>query len=213
MSKDALKRVVQMAVVASLLMLTCGLALAEDSFYETVKDMPAKERREALKIRIDEGYPSKENYFHLGNAIYETGDPAGAAMAFEQAIKLDPKFFKATVNLALMYDEQKNYSKAIEVFESAAALEPDNAEVWSHMGNTYYAQRQYPKAMELYRKALSMQEEAPHALYSMGVAFADAGLFREAVNYWQRVAAAEPESELGKSASENVELLKKYLIP
>jgi cytochrome c-type biogenesis protein CcmH/NrfG len=67
--------------------------------------------------------------------------------------------------------------------------------------------------MELYRKALSVQSEAPHALYSMGVAFADAGLFREAVNYWQRVALAEPNTDLGRSASENVELLQKYLIP
>jgi hypothetical protein len=47
----------------------------------------------------------------------------------------------------------------------------------------------------------------------MGVAFADAGLFREAVNYWKRVASIEPDSELGKSASENVELLQRYLIP
>jgi hypothetical protein len=47
----------------------------------------------------------------------------------------------------------------------------------------------------------------------MGVAFADAGLFREAVNYWQRVALAEPNTDLGRSASENVELLQKYLIP
>ena len=80
----------------------------------------------------------------------------------------DPTFFKATVNLALMHDELKNYAKAIEVFETAAALQPENAEVWSHMGNTYYAQRQYPKAMELYRKALSLQAEATDEFYNLG---------------------------------------------
>ena len=64
--------------------------------------------------------------------------------------------------------------------------------MWSHLGNTYYAQRKYPEAMDLYRKALAIEPEAPHALYSMGVAFADAGMFREAVNYWLRVSKAEP---------------------
>lgn len=206
-------KAVSIVLAAGFLLAVAGLAMAEDAFYESVKDKPANERREALKIHLDEGNASKELYFHLGNATYETGDPAGAALAFEQAVAMDSTFFKAIVNLALMYDELKNFTKAIEVFETAAALQPENAEVWSHMGNTYYAQRQYSKAMDLYRKSLSLQAEAPHALYSMGVAFADAGLFREAVNYWKRVTLAEPDSELGKSAGENVELLQKYLIP
>lgn len=189
-----------------------GVARADD-FYDTVKDKPAKERREALQVHIDEGNVSKELYFHLGNAAYEAGDPAAAALAFEQAVELDEKYFKAMVNLALMYDEMKKYPKAIETFEQAAEIEPDNPEVWSHLGNTYYAQREYPKAVDLYRKSLSLDPDAAHALYSMGVAFADAGLFREAVNYWKRVAAVEPDTELGKSATENVELLQRYLIP
>ena len=196
-----------------LVAICCGTAAAQDSFYETVKDKPAKERREALQIHIDEGNITKELYFHLGNAAYESGDPAGGATAFEKAVELDPTYFKAIVNMALMYDEMQNYPKAIEVFEQARTLQPENPEVWSHLGNTYYAQRKYPKAMELYRKALVFQPDAPHALYSMGVAFADAGLFREAVNYWSRVAKLEPDTELGKSAGENVELLQKYLIP
>ncbi len=186
---------------------------APDPFYESVKDKPAKERREALQIHIDEGNVSKVLYFHLGNAAYESGDPAGGARAFEKAVELDETYFKAMVNLALMYDEQQQYPEAIEVFEKASLLDPENPEVWSQMGNTYYAQRKYPIATGYYRKALEIESEAPHALYSMGVAFADAGMFREAVNYWSRVTKAEPESELGKSAGENVELLQKYLIP
>ena len=72
------------AVVVGLVV--CGVAWADD-FYDSVKDKPAKERREALQIHIDEGNASKELYFHLGNAAYEAGDPAGAAVAFEQAIQ------------------------------------------------------------------------------------------------------------------------------
>jgi tetratricopeptide (TPR) repeat protein len=202
------------AIVALIVGSQLGVRVARaDDFYDSVKDKPAKERREALQVHIDEGNVSKELYFHLGNAAYEAGDPAGAAVAFEQAVNLDETYFKAMVNLALMYDELKKYPKAIETFERAAAIEPDNPDVWSHMGNTYYAQREYPKAVDLYRKALQLKPDAGHALYSMGVAFADAGLFREAVNYWKRVASIEPDSELGKSASENVELLQRYLIP
>ena len=85
--------------------------------------------------------------------------------------------------------------------------------MWSHMGNTYYAQKDFPKAMELYQKSLQLNPKATHALYSMGVAFADAGMFREAVKYWDQVAVLDAQGELGKNAKENLELVKKYLIP
>ena len=172
-----------------------------------------QERIDILKAMVDEGTATKDAYFHLGNARYESGDAAGAAQAFEQAVAMDSTFFKAVVNLGLMYDEQANFPKAIESFEQATHLEPDNPDVWSHMGNTYYAQKEYSKATELYRKALKLQPDATHALYSLGVAFADAGMFREAVNYWKRVVELDKDGDLGKNARENVDLLQKYLIP
>ena len=81
------------------------------------------------------------------------------------------------------------------------------------MGSTYFAQKKYSQAMDLYRKALKLQPNAEHALYSMGIAFAEAGIFREAVRYWKRVVEVDSTSEYGKEAAENVQLLQKYLVP
>ena len=100
-----------------------------------------------------------------------------------------------------MYDEQERYSLAIETLERAAEIDPKSPDVWSHMGNSYYAQGEHSKAMDFYRKALGFNPNATHALYSIGVAFADAGIFREAVRYWTKVSEIEPESELGKNAA------------
>jgi tetratricopeptide (TPR) repeat protein len=185
----------------------------KDAAMPELEGQPAKERVRLLRMKIDEGHPTKELYFQLGNAYYENGDLPGATSSFSKAIEMDPKYFKATVNLALMYDEQEKWTQALETFEQAAKLDPNNPDVWSHMGNTYYSQGQYGKATELYRKALKMKPDATHALYSMGVAFADAGIFREAVRYWSRVSQLEPDSDLGKAAKDNLELLQKYLVP
>jgi tetratricopeptide (TPR) repeat protein len=185
----------------------------KDTAVPELEGQPAKERVRLLRMKIDEGKPTKELYFQLGNAYYENGDLPGATTAFSKAIEMDPKYFKATVNLALMYDEQEKWAQALETFEQAAKLDPNNPDVWSHMGNTYYSQAQYAKAMELYRKALKMKPDATHALYSMGVAFADAGIFREAVRYWTRVSQIDPDGDLAKAAKDNVELLQKYLVP
>jgi len=190
-----------------------AVAGTDDALRTALDGKTPQERIDYLNALVDGGQATKEIYFHLGNAKYEASDLQGAALAFEQAVAMDSTFFKAMVNLGLMYDSLQNYPKAIESFEEAARLEPKNPDVWSHMGNTYYAQSNYPKAMELYKKALQFDPKAAHALYSMGVAFADAGIFREAVSYWKRVAEIDPQGDLGKNASENIELLQKYLIP
>jgi len=198
-----------------LLLLPLGASAqpSDASLAEQLEGKSPRDRFVLLKQMVDEGNGSKEVYFYLGNASYETGDINGAIVAFSRAIEQDPKYFKAIVNLALMYDEQQKYSLAIETFEKAAEIEPENPDVWSHLGNAYYGQGEYGKAMEYYRKSLSIDPESGHALYSIGVAFADAGIFREAVRYWSRVSELEPDSELGHSAAENVDLLQKYLIP
>ncbi len=219
-SLDARKRaIVALMLAAPLLVAPVGFDVAADvdpntqALLDEIKDKEPSERVRALKMRVDEGKPTKEIWFHLGNALYETNDINGAILAFDSAVQIDPKFFKAMVNMALMYDEAENWTKAIETFERAAEIDPENPDVWSHMGNTYYAQGQFEQAMSHYRMALAIDEDATHALYSIGIAFADAGIFREAVRYWTRVSQLEPDSDLGRNASENVELLQKYLIP
>jgi len=186
---------------------------AADPLRAQLEGKSPQEKIDALNLMIDDGKATREVYFHLGNAKFESGDAAGAAGAFEKAVEMDSTYFKAIVNLGLMYDEQQNFTKAIETFEHASRLEPQNPDVWSHLGNTYTTQGNHAKAAELYRKALAIDPNAVHALYSMGVAFADAGIFREAVQYWTRVKELDPNGELGKNATENVELVKKYLIP
>jgi cytochrome c-type biogenesis protein CcmH/NrfG len=188
-------------------------ANAADPLRAELEGKTPQQKIETLNAMIEGGKATRETYFHLGNAKFESGDAPGAAGAFEKAVEMDSTYFKAVVNLGLMYDEQQNFTKAIETFEHATRLEPANPDVWSHLGNTYTTQGNHAKAAELYRKALAIDPNAVHALYSMGVAFADAGIFREAVQYWNRVTQLDPNGELGKNATENVELVKKYLIP
>lgn len=188
-------------------------AAAADPLRAQLDGKTAQQKIEFLNGIVEDGKSTRDVYFHLGNAKYETGDPAGAAAAFEKAVAADSTFFKAIVNLGLMYDEQQLFPKAIEAFELAAKLEPKNPDVWANLGNSYYTQTQHAKAFEYYQKALAIEPNSQSALYSMAVAFADAGIFREAVKYWEHVVKVDATSEQGKNAAENIDLVKKYLIP
>jgi hypothetical protein len=45
----------------------------------------------------------------------------------------------------------------------------------------------------------------------MGVAFADAGLYRDAIRMWQKVVELAPDSPEAISAKESIDVLSKYL--
>ena len=49
------------------------------------------------------------------------------------------------------------------------------------------------------------------AYFTLGVAFADAGLYRDAIRAWQKVVEYAPESAEAVSARESNEVLTKYL--
>ena len=138
-SLDARKRaIVALLLAAPLMVAFAGSDAAADvdkktqALLDEISDKEPSERVRALKMRVDEGSPSKEIWFHLGNALYETNDINGAILAFDNAVKADPKYFKAMVNLALMYDEAENWTKAIETFERAAEVENDQPSVPPH---------------------------------------------------------------------------------
>ena len=55
--------------------------------------------------------------------------------------------------------------------------------------------------------------KASCAYFTLGVAFADAGMFRDAIKSWQKVVEYSPGSPEAESAGESIKLLQEYLGP
>jgi len=66
-------------------------------------------------------------------------------------------------------------------------------------------------ATSLYRKALKIDPRNQEAIYNMGVAFADAQIYREAINYWQRVVAIDSSAVIAQSARSSIQVLQDFL--
>ena len=49
------------------------------------------------------------------------------------------------------------------------------------------------------------------AYFTMGVAFADAGLYRDAIRMWKKVVELAPASPEAQSAKESVDVLERFL--
>ena len=65
-------------------------------------------------------------------------------------------------------------------------------------------------AMAMYKQALSIDPNSSQAHYNLGLAFAEQKIFNEAVREWQIVIKNDPDSDLGKTAAENVKIITQY---
>jgi tetratricopeptide (TPR) repeat protein len=184
---------------------------AEPPLGEQLEGLPPDAQAKYLEYLIESDKETAEVYFYLGNAQYSMGKLEDAKASFERAIELDPDFYKAMVNLALVLEDKGDYQQAEKTYLDAIEVNPGDALAMSHLGSLHYAQGDFERAIDLYRKALEVDPECAQAYYNMGVAFADARIFREAIRLWERVVELDPDGKLGENAGQNVKVLHQYL--
>ena len=98
------------------------------------------------------------------------------------------------------------------------AAAPQTAQEYLNRGMARYFQGDLPgvladfaKAVELYVRALSVDPESQLAHYNLGVAFADAGIYQEAIREWQAVARIDPKSDAARQAQDNIRVLRSVM--
>ena len=61
------------------------------------------------------------------------------------------------------------------------------------------------------RDLIARQPRSHCAYFTMGVAFADAGLYRDAIRMWKKVVDLAPGSAEAQSAKESIDVLERFL--
>jgi tetratricopeptide (TPR) repeat protein len=173
------------------------------------KDPAALETEIRAQLEKTPGDP--ELLFRLGNALYDQGRRQEAQTNFEKALVLKPDFVKAMVNLGVVLNESGKSEEALKYFESALAVSPKDVTVLCNKGQALYALRKYPQAIDLYRQGIRIDANAQLPHYLLGVAFADAGIYREAIVEWEKVVQIDPKTEAATTANEGIKVLRTLL--
>lgn len=175
--------------------------------------------------KLGQGKPNDASVpFHVGNAYYSLGlslpqeDNSramayydSAVTAYQHAVELDSTYSKAYVNMGLAYDAELRRADARRVLRKAIEVNPKDVLAYCHLGQIEASFGDYGEAVRLYEEALDLDPNSAQAHYNLGLAFAETKVFKEALVEWERVVALDPDGELGKTASENVRLLRQYL--
>ena len=149
----------------------------------------------------------------LGVIWHDQGKFAKALEAFEQALKINPAYTEACLNLAVTYNDLGMYHEARAVYARAsqgAAEDSGNIDPFvkgklsnmhADLADVYSALGQFQEAILEYRKALAMRPDFADIRTSLGKALREVGRKEDAIKE-----LTEAKSQRPKYAAAGVQL-------
>lgn len=152
-----------------------------------------------------------DKLYQLGIMYLDHERMLEALRVFGKADQIHPNNVKVLVNMGVASDAIGHPEEAQGFYTRALALAPQDSIAACRMASSKYAQGKYDDAMQALRGIIAKQPRAYCAYFTMGVAFADAGIYRDAIRMWQKVVEMAPDSPEAVSAKESIEVLEKFL--
>ena len=152
-----------------------------------------------------------ENLVALGAMYLDRDRPVEAERVLHKANQVRPKNLKVLVNLGAAYDAQGSADAAQKYYREALTVSPGDELATCRLASSLYAQAKQSDAVQLLRDMIREKPKAYCAYFTMGVAFADAGIYREAIRMWKKVVEIAPDSPEAASARESIDVLQKFV--
>jgi predicted CXXCH cytochrome family protein len=133
-----------------------------------------------------------EAHLNLGLLDMRRRQMPEAEAEYRTALRLDPGFFPALVNLADLDRMRGADQEGAELLKEAIAIEPDNADARYSLGLLLVRQRDYAGALELLRRAHELAPDNARYAYVYAVALNSTGAPAEATALLERAHQQHP---------------------
>ncbi len=100
--------------------------------------------------QISQLNPQAKALFDQGEGYSKKKSWGLAVAAYQQAVKVEPKFPEAWNNMGYCYRRLKQYDKALDAYRQALTLKPDFAYAHEYTGRTYLAMGNKDAALREY---------------------------------------------------------------
>jgi tetratricopeptide (TPR) repeat protein len=94
--------------------------------------------------------PQAKTLFDQGEGYSKEQKWDLAIAAYQQAVRIDPKYVEAWNNLAHAYRKTTQYNKALDAYQQAVGLKPDFPNAHEYLARTYLAMGNKDGAMREY---------------------------------------------------------------
>jgi tetratricopeptide (TPR) repeat protein len=147
----------------------------------------------------NDGVLNARFYFDYGAAADQAGLYDKAADLLRKAIALDPANAAEAYNyIGFMWAEHNlHLDEAEEMIGRALQLDPNNGAYLDSLGWVFYRKAKYEEALnELLRAAQSLTRDDPIVFEHIGDAYSKLNRVPQALEFWQRAIALEPDNKL-----------------
>ncbi len=148
-------------------------------------------------IKIDPGFA--EAYFQLGRAYRELGRNRDAQKALRECAKLDNGRSDAWVQIAEIHATLGDSNASIRAFRRAVKADPKNPDPVCKMGLTLVERlgenkKHLAEGRKTLQKCVKLAPRHPEAYRKLGDAYKDSGQRRDAIKYYKKHVAVNPEA-------------------
>jgi tetratricopeptide (TPR) repeat protein len=130
---------------------------------------------------------------NTGITLLRHGRFAEAEAAFRAAVRREPAYHAARVNVARALIGAGRLEEALEELRAVRAADANVPDVENLIGNIHMERGDAPEAERTFRRALDRDPGNPHLWNSLGIVLAEQGRSAEAVEAYRRVLAVEPD--------------------
>lgn len=133
--------------------------------------------------------------YNLGITLALNGDPAEAQQAYRKAIRINPDYIDALVNLSnLLLEEDENLEEAIALCRKVVNLAPEWHAAHFNLANALARQEDPAHAERSYQRALSLAPNHLDTLKNYAVYLSNQKQFKKAIATLRRTAILQPDS-------------------
>lgn len=164
-----------------------------------------------LEKAVAKDSTNSDNLYRLG-VLYLDRDMADKAIkVLTKAYALRPNDHRVGVNLGVALDASGKADQAQVHYREVLAQFPEDSVASCRLASSLYSQSKHAEATALLQEIIKKSPRAYCAYFTLGVAFADAGIYKDAIRMWRKVVEIAPTSPEAISARESIDVLEKVI--
>jgi tetratricopeptide (TPR) repeat protein len=140
----------------------------------------------------------------LAAAVAQRGMDGTAMALYQQALAIQPNFWRANVNLAYLYYAHENYPEAARHFARACAADPTDGDQFLYLGMALLRMGKFSEAEESVRSALLVRPQGKDYHLGMGMVLKAEGKLPEAKQEIAVELAEDPQNAQARTLLDEV---------
>ncbi|OMJ17712.1 General transcriptional corepressor ssn6 [Smittium culicis] len=139
----------------------------------------------------------EQAWYQIGSMAESMGDYKQALKAYENAPKHNPYSLRTLQRMALLYRQQEDIKKAIEMYQRIISIDGSNGETWGALGHCYLMVGDLPKTYQAYQQALNHISDTkdPKLWYGIGILYECYNAYDSAEEAFIAVMQMDPKFE------------------